>query len=69
VSVIIYQLKSIVLRFNTKIITLKKLISSVPTFPLSVKDINYIDVNNTTKNLKANLQCAGWVDFFPARIG
>jgi hypothetical protein len=40
------QLNSITSKFNNKIANLEKLISTLPTFPLSVNDMNYIDVNN-----------------------
>jgi hypothetical protein len=49
------KLNSIESTFNIKISTFENTISSLPKFPLSANDMNYVDVSNTTKNLEMHL--------------
>jgi ABC-type transporter Mla subunit MlaD len=50
------HLNSMESTFNTKISTLENTISSLPKFPLSANDMNYVDVNYTSKNLETHLK-------------
>jgi predicted component of viral defense system (DUF524 family) len=49
------QLQTITDDFNNQISGLSNSITSLPTYPFSSNNVNYVDANNTTKNLQAYL--------------